>query len=424
MIKKNRVFFNYYFQLKDNTNLKLVDIYTQAMFKLLQDEYPIDELMVIYYNYRLASFECSEQLYEHQELLQIFNHVKNMSLEKGIDYLKQHLKSYFILKIADQMKINGLILIQSHHSIPLDEIKEITRELNINAIESKAMYEDLFYQIIDHINGCIYISDIDTDEILYANKALLKEFECTSNLEGELCYKVLQKSQSKRCSICPVNQLIKFENRDKIIEWEEVNTQNQKVYKNFDSVINWGDGGLVHLQQSIDITDIKKLSHDASTDELTGVLNRRAGKIKMAQLIEKAKEEKKILSVVLYDKKYGHLEGDHKIKYVSEGVKMVTTSQDILFRLGSDAFVNVFYDCNEEQASKKVKQAQEYLEIVSNTEKFPYLLNYCYGIVEIKPEHNMDIEDILVNVDEKMYEQKRFIHIQRLKRNMITTKTV
>ena len=185
-------------------------------------------------------------------------------------------------------------------------------------------------------------------------------------------------------------------------------------------MITWSDRRLVHLQQSIDITDIKKLSHDASTDELTGVLNRRAGKIKMAQLIEKAKEEKKILSVVLYDieelkktnEKYGLLEGDHKIKYVSEGVKMVTTSQDILFRLGSDAFVNVFYDCNEEQASKKVKQAQEYLEIVSNTEKFPYLLNYCYGIVEIKPEHNMDIEDILVNVDEKMYEQKRFIHIQ------------
>lgn len=420
MIKKNKVFFNYYFQLKDNTNLKLVDIYTQAMFKLLQEEYPIDELMVIYYNYRLASFECSEQLYEHQELLQIFNHVKNMSLEKGIDYLKQHLKSYFILKIEDQMKINGLILIQSHHSIPLDEIKEITRELNINTIESKAMYEDLFYQIIDHINGCIYISDIDTDEILYANKALLKEFECTSNLEGELCYKVLQKGQSKRCSFCPVNQLIKPENKNKIIEWEEVNTQNQKVYKNFDSVINWGDRGLVHLQQSIDITDIKKLSHDASTDELTGVLNRRAGKIKMAQLIEKAKEENKILSVMLYDieelkktnEKYGQLESDHKIKYVSEGVKMVTTSQDILFRLGSDVFVNVFYDCNEEQASKKVKQAQEYLEIVSNTEKFPYLLNYCYGIVEIKPEDNMDIEDILVNVDEKMYEQKRFIHIQ------------
>ena len=46
------------------------------------------------------------------------------------------------------------------------------------------------------------------------------------------------------------------------------------TYRNYDSLVTWVDGSRVHLQQSVDITALVS----ANTDELTGMLSRRAGK--------------------------------------------------------------------------------------------------------------------------------------------------
>ena len=46
--------------------------------------------------------------------------------------------------------------------------------------------------------------------------------------------------------------------------------------------MRWTDGSLVHLQQSVDITDSLRLHKEANYDELTGLLNRRAGKAALA----------------------------------------------------------------------------------------------------------------------------------------------
>lgn len=44
------------------------------------------------------------------------------------------------------------------------------------------------------------------------------------------------------------------------------------------------DGRLVHFQHSLDVTEYHKLSIAATTDELTGALNRRAGKAALAEM--------------------------------------------------------------------------------------------------------------------------------------------
>ena len=51
-----------------------------------------------------------------------------------------------------------------------------------------------------------------------------------------------------------------------------------RIFENYDSLIKWENGKIVHMQQSIDITDSEILSHQASIDDLCGLLNRRAGK--------------------------------------------------------------------------------------------------------------------------------------------------
>ena len=53
-----------------------------------------------------------------------------------------------------------------------------------------------------------------------------------------------------------------------------------RTYRNYDSLVTWVDGSRVHLQQSVDITALVS----ANTDELTGMLSRRAGKERLGHL--------------------------------------------------------------------------------------------------------------------------------------------
>lgn len=72
-------------------------------------------------------------------------------------------------------------------------------------------------------------------------------------------------------------------NQNQVFRWEERNTLTWRIYDNSDSLMRWTDGSLVHLQQSVDITDSLRLHKEANYDELTGLLNRRAGEGRACQ---------------------------------------------------------------------------------------------------------------------------------------------
>lgn len=104
--------------------------------------------------------------------------------------------------------------------------------------------------------------------------------------------------------------------------WKEYNSITDKVYLIEDILENVG-GKLYHIQNAIDITEYVKLCEDAATDELTGILNRKAGKEKIAEVLRNLKQDE-MFTAVLYDidglkwvnDAYGHLEGDRLLTYV------------------------------------------------------------------------------------------------------------
>lgn len=87
--------------------------------------------------------------------------------------------------------------------------------------------------------------------------------------EGEICWQVLQNDKSQRCEFCPVNHLSAHLDDHSVYRWEEHNIRTGRFFENYDSLMRWSDGSLVHLQQSIDITDSKRLRREASRDDLT-----------------------------------------------------------------------------------------------------------------------------------------------------------
>jgi len=109
--------------------------------------------------------------------------------------------------------------------------------------------------ILNSMYAYIYVSDIQTDEILFINDRMKSHFNLSDEVVGCVCWKVLQSGFEKRCDFCPVDQL--SENQDIPVVWEENNTVTGRYYKKTDRIIDWPDGKKVHLQHSTDITDIR-----------------------------------------------------------------------------------------------------------------------------------------------------------------------
>lgn len=112
--------------------------------------------------------------------------------------------------------------------------------------------EQLF-AIFESIDEAIYISDPDTYEILYANKAFVSVF---GPAIGQKCHKILQDNDDP-CHFCTDNQIF-GENAGKTFIWECRNKKNKNWYHCINRAIHWPDGRLVRYEMAIDITKKKK----------------------------------------------------------------------------------------------------------------------------------------------------------------------
>ena len=125
---------------------------------------------------------------------------------------------------------------------------------------------------MDQVKVGWYVTDPHTDAILYMNKFMKDVFKL-EHPEGKICWQVLQSGMNGRCPFCPVDRLMADANQNQVFRWEERNTLTWRIYDNSDSLMRWTDGSLVHLQQSVDITDSLRLHKEANYDELTGLLH-------------------------------------------------------------------------------------------------------------------------------------------------------
>lgn len=274
-------------------------------------------------------------------------------------------------------------------------------------------------EIVKELNANVYITDIETNHIVYMNDTMKKDFRL-DHPEGKVCWQVLQENMSERCQFCRISELL--QNGGKGCLWVEENTKTGKVYQNYDRLIE-NEGKKYFVQCSSDVTEFTKMSRTARTDELTSMLNRRAGKEKLIELIDMAKDKEKIITVVLCDvnqlKKindlYGHIEGDRLLRYFSSIIRQNISKRDLVFRLSGDEFVLAFYDKDAKEAEKKVQWVKKQLKEEKNSFSVQYEVSFSYGLMEIYPEDQYILSDIISRADERMYLQKRDYHIKQAK---------
>ncbi len=159
--------------------------------------------------------------------------------------------------------------------------------------ECKNSHENLL-NILDGVEAVVYAADMETYEILFANRYLKDIFgECT----GKICWQTLQSGQPRPCDFCTNSRLLKTDGSPAgIISWEYKNTRNNRWYSVHDQAIHWMDGKIVRLEVAIDITGRKAIEAELrKSAELLEkrVTERTAELTKANELLEKEIEYRK-----------------------------------------------------------------------------------------------------------------------------------
>lgn len=104
--------------------------------------------------------------------------------------------------------------------------------------------------IFDSIDQAIYIADMDTHELLFANRAIQDLFGTT--LTGKICYRVLQNREDP-CPFC-TNDILRTLAGEPY-GWDFENTTIGRTFHIVDRLIQWPDGRQVRFEMAVDISD-------------------------------------------------------------------------------------------------------------------------------------------------------------------------
>ncbi len=136
----------------------------------------------------------------------------------------------------------------------ISHIEDVT-ERKAAADALRASHER-FAAVMDGIRGLMYVADMETYEVLFANRALRRNF---GDVEDKVCWRVLQEGQDGPCGFCANRQLLDEAGRPTgVFHWEFQNSRNRRWYQVEDQAIPWVDGRMVRMCFATDITDLKR----------------------------------------------------------------------------------------------------------------------------------------------------------------------
>jgi PAS domain S-box-containing protein len=230
--------------------------------------------------------------------------------------------------------------------------------------------QQTLHTVLENINANIFVAELNTMKILFANKKMKKMFG--DKIEGEICWEVLHDNKTDTCIHCPRHRLNnKKYHSGETYHWEEYHEFTERWFEHTSTVIKWIDGQLALLEVSIDITD------------------RKLTEIELVHAKEKAEESDKLKSAFLANM-------SHEIRTPLNGIT------GFLQFLASD------------NLSRERKH--EYINVVQNSSsQLVKLIDDIVDAAKIEAQQ-MDIRPIPVHINDLMKE------LQILFDNLLHTK--
>ncbi len=289
--------------------------------------------------------------------------------------------------------------------------------------------DDLSYQclttVLDGLDAMVYVSDMQSYELLYVNKYGRDVWG--SDIQGKICWQVLQKDQDGPCTFCTSKKLLKKDGAaGDVYVWEFQNTHNNRWYQCRDQAITWIDGRTVRMEIATDITTLKNSEQKllsakmlaeerASQDELTSLYNRRAFFELGKQLFKQAKRYQQQVSVMMIDidhfkninDNHGHTVGDSVLKSIAGLLRKTIREVDILARIGGEEFAVILPQTGIEEASKLAERIRQCIEVESiQHDVLQINITASFGIAACTAEGD-DLDKMLTKADDALYIAKK-----------------
>jgi diguanylate cyclase (GGDEF)-like protein/PAS domain S-box-containing protein len=280
--------------------------------------------------------------------------------------------------------------------------------------------------IFESINDPFNIIDSDY-RIMKANESYAKmRGKTIEQLLYQRCYEVLlnRKGICEECSVKDTFETGEPQTKEKLVNysgdseiWVEIYT-----YPIFDemgrvvSVIEY-TRDITNRKQAEEERDIlvNKLIHLSRTDDLTGLLNRRALIERLGDEVLRSRRYKADLALIICDidyfkeinDTYGHDAGDKVLRIISTLIKELLRQTDMIGRYGGDEFLLILPETSLEGAkeiAERIRHAVEEYEINIGFAE-PIKTTLSLGVAQFNVEKE-DTNDLIKRADNALYVAK------------------
>lgn len=274
-------------------------------------------------------------------------------------------------------------------------------------------------QVVSEVNSLVVI--LDRNGIVQRFNRMCEEVTGVREVDviGKSAFELFMSPDEGQQSRTNIRQF--FERRQSFEVERVINTiKGPRLFQFRNKFVHSGSG--VHEEFIIcsgtDITDErdaqKRLKELASTDVLTGLMNRYAINARIESALEAArKDPSRVLGIVFLDldnfkrvnDHYGHVNGDRLIKHVSEIVSECLPEGATVARLGGDEFLILVDPCSQAMLEALAQSIIDRLRAPIHLRLIDVYTSCSIGIA-LYPEHGESLEALISHADTAMYAAK------------------
>ena len=164
---------------------------------------------------------------------------------------------------------------------------------------------------------------------------------------------------------------------------------------------------LMRLRESM-----KEVSRLATTDALTGTLNRRGFAFEATVLLAHCRRRGKAVCLLMLDidhfksvnDRYGHATGDRVLKFVTGVLRDLVRDEDIICRFGGEEFLLLFPETDLKQAEVVAERIRAYIETAVADAESNCQITVSIGCTQISDEE--DLARAIARGDDALYVAK------------------
>ncbi|MCR4902299.1 MAG: diguanylate cyclase [Butyrivibrio sp.] len=317
--------------------------------------------------------------------------------------------------------IPGGYLLSGYHYDVDETVREDQAKVSMlkDALNEKNDYFNTLGIISDIYNSLHVINLVEDTVDDFSSKEKFRDILDHKQGAGEMIFKVISAVSTDEC-------------RERALEFTDLGTladrmQNKQFIssKFISKRIGWYLATFIAMEtdekgrptrvilttQSIDeeVKQEEKLIHKSQTDELTGLLNRRAYEEEVYEQNSVPEKEYFVLmsldvnGLKVVNDTLGHVAGDELLIGASRAMKECFGSYGKIYRTGGDEFIAILF-CDDEKLKEVLADFDATME--SWRGKLVNSLTISYGYVSKEEEPKLSVRDLAAIADKRMYESK------------------